>query len=141
VRRGAAGGDDSLRVVAWSHRVVNGVGMWLRWQSFALHSRGELQGAWEQASLWAQNPDDVLKSQEVTIIPLAEWQLFYFRQNAWTHPLSSNTATTPANRAEASNNTGNPDGIRLVLTLPPTAALAGVITRDWVRPTLGSNKT
>jgi len=141
VRRGTTGSDDSLRVVAWSLRMVNGTGMWLRWQSIALHNRGELLGAWERASLWAQNPDDALKRQEVAIVPLAEWQLFYFRQNAWTHPLSSNTAALPANPADAPSNTGIPEGVRLVLTLPPTSTLAGVITRDWVRPTLGGNSS
>jgi general secretion pathway protein J len=141
VRRGSLGGDDSVRVVAWSLRMVNGTGRWLRWQSPALHSRGELQSAWELASLWAQNPDDALKRLEVAVVPLAEWQLFYFRQNAWTHPLSSNTAALPANPVVAAANTDIPEGVRLVLTLPPTSALAGVITRDWVRPALGGNKS
>ena len=141
VRRGATGSDDGLRVVAWSRRMVNGNGMWLRWQSPALHNRGELQGAWEQASLWAQNPDDALMRQEVAVAPLAEWQLFYFRQNAWSHPLSSATGTSPANPALAPANSGLPEGVRLVLNLPSTSALAGVITLDWVRPTLGGNRS
>jgi general secretion pathway protein J len=142
VRRGATASDDSLRVVAWSRRVVNGNGMWLRWQSSVLRSRGELENAWQQASLWAQNPDDALKRQEVAITPLAEWQIFYFRQNAWTHPLSSDDATAPGGRASVPTSTpGLPEGIRLVLTLPSPSALAGVITRDWVRPTLGGNKS
>ena len=34
-----------------------------------------------------------------------------------------------------------PDGVRLVMTLPPGQALSGVITRDWVRPTLGGGKS
>jgi general secretion pathway protein J len=29
-----------------------------------------------------------------------------------------------------------PDGVRLVLQLPPGATLAGRLQRDWVRPTL-----
>ena len=139
LRHGTAASDDGLRVVAWSRRMVNGTGMWLRWQSSPLRSRGELQDAWQQASLWSQNPDDTLKKQEVTITALAEWQLFYFRQNAWTHPLSSGTAAPPGTVASAL--TDIPEGVRLVLTLPSSSALAGVITRDWVRPTLGGNKS
>lgn len=131
-RRGTTGTNDSLRVVAWSRRTVDGTGMWLRWQSPALRNRGELEEAWQQAARWAQNPDDNLKKLEVAITPLAEWRLYYFRQNAWTHPLSSDTG--------APLSTGIPEGIRLVLTLPPPSALAGVVTRDWVRPTLGGNK-
>lgn len=133
IRRGASATDDGLRVVAWSRRVVDGTGMWLRWQSPALRNRGELQEAWQQASRWAQNPDDALKRFEVAITPLAEWRLYYFRLNAWTNPLSTDTS--------APTNTGIPEGVRLVLTLPPPAAMAGVITRDWVRPTLGGNKS
>lgn len=127
VRRGVVASDDSPSVVAWTRRMVNGTGMWLRWQSAPLRSRNELEQAWQQASLWAQNPDDALRRKEVAIAPLAEWQLFYYRQNAWTHPLSSDNSM--------------PDGVRLVLNLPATSVLAGSITRDWVLPTLGGNKS
>ena len=34
-----------------------------------------------------------------------------------------------------------PAGVRLVLTLPAGEALSGVITRDWIRPTLGGGKS
>ena len=34
-----------------------------------------------------------------------------------------------------------PDGVRLVLTLPPGQAIAGRIIRDWVRPTASGKKT
>jgi general secretion pathway protein J len=30
-----------------------------------------------------------------------------------------------------------PDGVRLLLTLPPGQAVSGVLTRDWARPGLG----
>lgn len=136
-RRGATDSDAALRVVAWTRRVVNGEGLWLRWQSGPLRQREELQTAWQQAALWAQNPDDALRRQEVAIVPLADWQLFYFRQDAWTNPLSSGVGTSAA----APASTGMPDGVRLVLDLPAGSALAGLITRDWVRPTLGGNKS
>jgi len=29
-----------------------------------------------------------------------------------------------------------PDGIRLVISIPPGASLSGTITRDWVRPSV-----
>ena len=35
----------------------------------------------------------------------------------------------------SATNTPLPDGVRLVLSLPPGPALAGLLTRDWVRPT------
>lgn len=125
--------EHKLRVVAWTRRVVDGRSLWLRWQSVPLRQRGELQQAWQQATLWAQNPDDAARRQEVAIVPLADWQLFYFRQDAWTNPLSSDAGTA--------GRTGIPEGVRLVLELPSGPALAGLITRDWVRPTLGGNKS
>jgi general secretion pathway protein J len=125
--------EHNLRVVAWTRRVADGRSLWLRWQSVPLRQRGELQQAWQQATLWAQNPDDAARRQEVAIVPLIDWQLFYFRQDAWTNPLSSD--------AGAAARTGIPEGVRLVLELPPGPALAGLITRDWVRPTLGGNKS
>jgi len=34
-----------------------------------------------------------------------------------------------------------PDGVRLVLELPPGQAVAGKLTRDWVRGTIGGGKS
>jgi general secretion pathway protein J len=34
-----------------------------------------------------------------------------------------------------------PDGVRLVVTLPPGDGLSGTLTRDWVKPTVGSAKS
>lgn len=140
LRAGSAG--EGLRVVAWTRRQVAGTGQWLRWQSPPLYTRGELQTAWQKAALWAQNPSDEDRKREVAIAPLTEWQIFYFRRNAWSNPLSSEgapaTATATANaNAPANANLTVPDGVRLILTLPPGQALSGVLTRDWMSPNLG----
>lgn len=137
-RRGATDSDAALRVVAWTRRSVDDQSLWLRWQSAPLYQRGELQLAWQQAALWGSNPDEALRRQEVRVTPVADWQLYYFRQDAWTNPLSSAGSSNPAVPAAPS---GTPDGVRLVLELPAGAALAGRITRDWARPTLGGNKS
>lgn len=144
VRQGSISSADGLLVVAWARRVNDGAGQWLRWQSRPLRGRGELEDAWQQATLWAQNPNQELKRREVTVTPLAQWQLFYYRQDAWTNPLSSDTAAPTAGGfmpAMVAADNSTPDGIRVVLTLPTSSSLAGVITRDWVRPTLGGNKS
>jgi general secretion pathway protein J len=140
-RYSSTSATDGLLIVAWSRRTVGGTGQWLRWQSPPLHTRGELLDAWQQATIWAQNPGDELKRREVVIAPLDQWQLFYFRQTAWTNPLSSDTSMTPSGGVPAALNTSIPEGVRLILTLPDNSALAGVITRDWVRPTLSTNKS
>ena len=143
-RRSTAAAGDGVLVVAWSRRLVDGSGQWLRWQSPPLRTRGELQEAWSRAALWAQNPGDEEKKREVAITPLAEWQIFYYRSDAWTNPLSSGNGSPEGARVAALTAVGSsplPDGVRLVLTLPPGQALGGVLTRDWVRPTVGGGKS
>ena len=133
-RRGSAGAGDGLRVVAWTRRTGAG-SSWLRWQSPAITTLGDWQAYWAQASIWAQNAGDEEKKREVVIVPLDEWQIFYFRGGAWSNPLSSDGATGPGSKAAI------PDGVRLVLTLPPTQAISGVLSVDWVRATVGGGKS
>jgi general secretion pathway protein J len=138
LRASSASPEEGLRVVAWTRRQVAGVGQWLRWQSPPLRTRGELQLAWQQAALWAQNPSDEDRKREVAIVPLADWQVFYYRSNAWSNPLSSEGAPTDAKAPITAPVV--PDGVRLVLTLPPGQGISGVLTRDWMSPTLGGAK-
>ncbi|MBX3585028.1 MAG: prepilin-type N-terminal cleavage/methylation domain-containing protein [Ramlibacter sp.] len=148
-RRSSTAASDGVLVVAWARRLIDGRGQWLRWQSPPLTSRGALLEAWKQAALWAQNPGDEAKQREVAITPLDEWQIFYYRADAWTNPLSSDATASAgiapgmaANPAAAANGAANiPDGVRLVLTLPPGQALTGKLTRDWVRPTVSGGKS
>lgn len=135
---------DGLVVVAWSQRALGEGGQWLRWQSPPLRTRGELQAAWAQAAQWAQNPGDAERQLEVRIAPLSQWKIFFYRGDAWTNPLSSSgtdgVAAAGANLA-AAGVTPVPDGVRLVLTLPAGQAIAGTLTRDWIRPILGGGKS
>lgn len=137
-RRSSASATDGVLVVAWTRRVVGGQGQWLRWQSPALTGRGALADAWQQASVWAQNAGDEQKRFEVAVVPLDEWQIFYFRSDAWTNPLSSDAT---GGTTVTTGGTNTPDGVRLVLQLPAGQALAGRLTRDWVRPTVSGGKT
>ena len=137
LRRGTTTPGEGLQVVAWSRRSVDGVGQWLRWQSPALSTRAELQQAWQQAGLWAQNPSAAARQREVRLVPLDQWQIFYYRRNAWSNPLSSAGATVEGTTAA---DTSIPDGVRLVLTLSAGQAISGTLTRDWVRPTVGGGK-
>lgn len=146
-RRSSGETTDGLLVVAWTRRLVGGTGTWLRWQSPPLTTRGELDQAWQQADIWSQNPDDALKAREVAIVPLEDWQIFYYRSDAWTNPLSSDATAapaatgTPAGPRAGANVAVLPDGVRLVLNLPAGQAIAGRLTRDWVRPTLAGARS
>ena len=129
-RYSGEGADSGLRVVAWTLGEDQGRKTWLRWQSPLLRTRAALQEAWQQAAAWAQNPSGQGRGNQVSITPLAEWQIFYNRGGAWSNPGSSSEAASV-----------NPDGVRLLLTLPADQPLAGKITRDWIRPTAVAPKT
>lgn len=137
LRRGSATPGEGLNVVAWSRRSIDGTGQWLRWQSPPLTTRGELQLAWQKAAQWAQNPGEEDRKREVRIVPLDRWQVFYYRGDAWSNPLSSEGAATEGKAAAAPF---IPDGIRLVLNLAPGQAINGTLTRDWLRPGVGGGK-
>lgn len=128
---------ESIRVVAWSQRDIEGKSRWLRWQSPAVRTRADLQAAWAEAAQWSQNPSDAEKKRETTIAAIDKWQVYYYRNNAWSNAQSSADvdALIPGSKTAAL-----PDGVRLVLTLSSDQALVGNITRDWVRPTVGGGK-
>lgn len=130
-RRDTVDVTAGAHVVGWALRQ----GQWRRWQSPPLVTRGDVQAAWLQADQWAQGSAEALRQQEVAIAPLLAWELFYFRDNAWSHPLSSAGGVPPNPQARLAEQL--PDGVRLVLQLPPGQALAGRVAWDWVRPTVG----
>jgi general secretion pathway protein J len=137
-RRSSLAPADGTRVVGWTRRE----GRWLRWQSPPVFTRGELEAAWLQADLWAQNPSEAMRRFEVAIGPLEDWQIFFFRGDAWTNPQSAGATTAPpagpgtAFGGAARSTNPLPDGVRLILQLPPGRAISGRIQRDWSRPTL-----
>lgn len=141
-RRSSLSPAEGVHVVGWTRRD----GRWLRWQSRPVVLRGDLEVAWQQADLWAQNPSDAMRQQEVAIGPLDDWQVFYYRNDAWTNPLSSDAGEPRANRigaaaAAARNTRALPDGVRLVLQLPAGRAISGRLQRDWVRGVIGGGKS
>ena len=119
---GSAG--PSLRVVAWTLGDNAGHKTWLRWQSPELRTRAALQQAWLQAATWAQSPTTASRALQVSVMPLDDWHIFYYRGDAWTNPGSSSEASA-----------ATPDGVRLILSLPDGGPLVGKLTRDWIRPT------
>ncbi len=139
ITRRSTTGNDGLMVVAWARRADGDAGgQWLRWQSPVARNIGNWTDSWERAAVWAQTPSTEDRAREVAIAPLSEWQLFYFRGNAWTNPLSSDAGNAvPPTGLPGSQTSAVPDGVRLVLALPPGQAVNGRLTVDWVRPTLG----
>jgi general secretion pathway protein J len=121
-----------LRVVAWTRRDSDG--QWLRWQSPPVLAQAAWVAAWDEAARWghagAKQGAQPGGAQSVAVAALSDWQLLYFRNNAWTNPQSSG--------AESANNVNTlPDGVRLLIDLAPGQSLAGPIQIDWVRPDFG----
>jgi general secretion pathway protein J len=126
------GSDAGLWVVAWTRRD----GLWWRWQSPALQDRRSLLEAWTRAERWGKNASADDQNFETALIAIDQWQISYFRGNAWTNPLSSATSNSP------------PDAIRLVVDLSnkslPTAStqsLQGRLSIDWIRTNFSNNKS
>ncbi|MBS0466283.1 MAG: prepilin-type N-terminal cleavage/methylation domain-containing protein [Proteobacteria bacterium] len=142
-RRGMRQPDEGAIVVAWALRNVDGSSRWLRWQSPPVRTRGEWADAWARAAQWARTPSSSESQRETVLMPLAGWQLYYYRGGAWANAQS---ASTSGSQPQSPGGLGNaaasiPDGVRLQLTLPEGGALAGVVTRDWANPLLGGGKS
>ncbi len=142
-RRGTRQPDEGALVVAWARRSVDGTARWLRWQSPPVRTRAEWNAAWQRAAQWARTPGEAERRQETVLMPLANWQLYYYRSGAWANALSTDTsASAPRTVGGLSSAAASiPDGVRLQLTLPPGGALSGVVTRDWANPLLGGGKS
>lgn len=132
--------SPGIRVVAWS-RISEGAGpaQWSRWQSGSIQRRDQLARAWQRASEWGREARSEAPSSDdssVALIPVSQWQLFYHRGETWGNPQSA-----IGNEGGAGVDEGNlPNGIRVVLTLPPGQSLSGELVRDWVRPTLEAGR-
>jgi general secretion pathway protein J len=128
---------DEIRVVAWgSRRVETATGntrRFMRWVSEPVRTRAQWQAAWDLAGRWGQNPSEALRQSETAVLSVDDWQIFYYRNDAWTNPLSADGAATPS--------AANPDGVRLILELAPGQIPGGRLSMDWVQPTRGGGKS
>lgn len=161
-RPAATSAADGVVVVGWSRRVQGGLPLWMRWQSPPLTTRGQVEDAWNRADAWAQGQGGTDDAAAVAVTGLQDWQVFYYRADAWTNPLSSDatqataTPVVPTPQDPASSPTpaparaptqpaarapAIPDGIRIVLTLAGGQAITGDLVLDWVRPTVGGGKS
>lgn len=128
---------EEMRVVAWGARQIQSntgsTKSFIRWVSEPIRTRGQWQAAWDQAGRWGQNPSAADTARETGVFGIDEWQIFYYRNDAWSNPQS-------ADGASAQSNT-NPDGVRLILQLAPGQQPGGKLTMDWVQPTRGGGKS
>lgn len=107
VRRGA----DGAQVVAWSLRE----GIWRRWHSPVVATSVELQQAWlASQQLIGDEPTQVRLLDQVS-----DWQLYFYRGNAWSNAQSSGDVVPPTAAGAASGvaRSALPSGVRLVLSV------------------------
>ena len=147
------GADSGLRVVAWVQRD----GYWWSWQSPFVVTRQQLKQAWQMASQWGHSPNTDLRQFETRLMAAQSWQLFYYRDNAWSNPLSSagvngsntnNANTSPAGKPSnpggpATVQTRVPDGLRVVIQLNATASATAIkaLTLEWVNPAFNPSRS
>ena len=127
--------DPGLQVVGW---MVSG-GHWLRWQSKPLTQQADFLQAWSDARAWGQTLKPIDSPRAARLMPLQSWEMFHYRLNAWTHPLSGEHTLD-------SVQTIAPDAIRVVLhwtdsqainlnaSDKPNGTAQQAITLDWVKP-------
>lgn len=124
--------SGEMRVVAWGSRqadtATGSARRFFRWVSQPINTRGQWQAAWDQAGRWGQNPNVDDLSRETGVLNIDEWQLFYFRNNAWTNPLSASGAAIAGN--------ASPEGVRLILRLASGQLPGGQLSIDWGQPIL-----
>jgi general secretion pathway protein J len=123
-------------VVAWTLRSTDAGRVLQRWASQPLTNRTALQAAWLAADRWSRTPLPEDATFAVTLMPVSQWQLFYYRDGAWSNPQSAAgvnaaTAATPVSAVAVSV----PDGVQLTLDVPN-----GKLTKYWAAPTLGATK-
>ena len=128
---------EEMRVVAWGARQIQtnagSTKIFMRWVSAPIRTRGQWQAAWDQAGRWGQNPSAQDTALETAVLGIDTWQIFYYRNDAWSNPQSSDGA--------AAQSSTNPDGVRLILQLAPGQQPGGKLTMDWVQPTRGGGKS
>ena len=117
--------NAGIVVVAWALQSTPQGRVLQRWVSPAVTTKSGLQASWNMAERWARTPLPEDAKQVVTLFAVSNWQVFYYRDNAWSKP---------------------PDGVQFVLDLPAannqtqSAALSGKVTRYWLSPTLGATR-
>jgi general secretion pathway protein J len=125
-RRAEAG----MQLVVWSLKPDGaGATRWLRWASPVAQRSGELQDHWLRSQQFQGNEAGQLEM----LTGVSQWQLYYYRVNAWTNAQSSGDVAPVDVAANAARQRERlPTGVRLVLTFAPGGGRAGKLTRDLV---------
>jgi general secretion pathway protein J len=137
---------DGIQLVAWALRNDGTGGIWQRWASPAHTTRAELQDAWLRSQQFQGREPGQLRALE----GVAQWQVYFYRGNAWSNAQSSAGTTAPvaapipappASSASAPSGVAGtagaqpagqalPSGVRLVLEFAEGSGVTGSLVRD-----------
>jgi len=128
--------------VAWALRNDGTGGVWQRWASPAHTTRAELQDTWLRSQQFQGQEPGQLRALE----GISQWQVYFYRGNAWSNAQSSAGTTTaaaaagpPAAASAASGVTGNPppsagpalpSAVRLIIEFAEGSGNIGSVIRD-----------
>ena len=115
---------SGLQLVVWSLRG----GRWLRWSSPSTTTSAGLQ----DSLLRSQQLQGTEADQLAMLDGVSEWQVYFFRGNAWSNAQSSGDLAAPAAGASAPARQALPSGVRLVLGFAEGSGRIGSVTRDTV---------
>ncbi len=138
VRRAPGG----LQLVVWSllPDLGAGVNTWLRWAGPPVTTSGGLQDSWLRSQQFQGSEPGQLR----TLGGVAQWQVYFFINNAWANaqstgdlvaPTPGTPATpaapgSPATPTPATQAMALPSGVRLVLSFAPGSGQSGSLIRD-----------
>lgn len=120
--------DLGVQMVVWTLRD----GIWHRWTAPPVTRSSELQDVWLRSQQLLGN-----EAGTVRALPgLEQWQVYFWRNNAWTNPQSTGDVESPppaqGGGAAAGSKQQLPQGVRLVLSMAAGSGLNGAYTRDLV---------
>jgi general secretion pathway protein J len=119
-----------MTMVAWSLRPEGNTSAWWRWAGPEVTTVGGLQDSWMRSQQLQGNE----QGQVRTLSGISQWQVYFYRGNAWTNCQSSadvvGEPTQPGASAPAVARAALPTGVRLVLTFDAAGGMSGKLTRD-----------
>ncbi|MES2980015.1 MAG: prepilin-type N-terminal cleavage/methylation domain-containing protein [Pseudomonadota bacterium] len=121
--------SESLRLVVWTMQAEGSGQRWVRWQSGEIRSKQDFTAASQQASGWLQGKAGEA-AQAVRIVSVSGFQVLFHSAGRWQ------PAPRPQpNRAAVEGIAADlPDGVRLMLELPPQGTFSGGLNVDWANP-------
>jgi general secretion pathway protein J len=129
--------EQGLQLVIWSVRPGERPGQQqlLRWTSQPMTSSKDVQDAWARTQQFVGTEPGQLR----TINGLAQWQIYYFRNNSWSNAQSTGDMVGGESTVTSSTNTGTGAGATPTTPAtgapqPPVNVVAGASALDEALP-------